>query len=92
MQHTGDWQYHDDDCLCGSYTGAHCNRGGHCWSCCGACAEESECSAPRLHPTHWSHPRHHETVLRYQNHWPVYRSAADLRALMPEAFPAATAG
>ncbi len=88
MRHQGHWQYHDDDCLCGSYTSAYCNRGGWCWSCCGACAEDSECSAPLLHPTHWSHPRNPETVLRYVNHWPVHRSPAELRALMPELFPA----
>lgn len=88
--HSGEWQYHDDDCLCGSYTDAFCNRGGHCWSCCGACAQESECSAPRKHPTHWSHPRHAETIAGWRNHWPVYKTAAALRAAMPELFPKAS--
>lgn len=86
MKHSGDWLYHDDDCLCGAYTDAYCNRGGYCWSCCGACAEDSECSAPRLHPTHWSHFRHHETIASWSNHRPVYRSAQEIRALLPEAF------
>ena len=88
MKHTGDWQFHEDDCLCGAYTDAWCNRGGWVWSCCGACAEESECTAPALHPTHWKHPRHHETVRTYVNGWPVHLSPAELRERLPELFPA----
>lgn len=52
--HTGTWDYHDDDCMCGAY-GRHCNRDGHVWSCCGACREDTECTAPELHPTHWNY-------------------------------------
>lgn len=81
--HTGSYDHHDDDCLCGRIG---CNRGGHAWSCCGACAEDSECTAPHLHPTSWRHPRHAETTLPGPGPRPRYRSPEALRALMPEEF------
>lgn len=86
MQHSGHWQHHEDDCLCGAYTGAYCNRGAWIWSCCGACAEKSECTAPALHPTHWSHQRFEETVLGYVDGRPSYRSPEELRQRMPTLF------
>jgi hypothetical protein len=81
MQHGGQWSYHPDDCLCGVYGDGYCNRDGHCWSCCGAGAEDSDCTAPQMHPTHWAHPLHSQTIAGWRNHWPVYRSRDDLRAL-----------
>lgn len=42
--HSGYWSFHDDDCLCWRYfDGAHCNRNGYIWSCCGALSESSAC-------------------------------------------------
>lgn len=42
--HSGHWSFHDDDCLCWRYfEGAHCNRNGYNWSCCGALSESSTC-------------------------------------------------
>jgi hypothetical protein len=42
--HSGHWTFHDDDCLCWRYfEGAHCNRNGYNWSCCGALSESSAC-------------------------------------------------
>jgi hypothetical protein len=42
--HSGHWQYHDDDCLCGRYfDDSHCNRGGYTWSCCGSTSESAGC-------------------------------------------------
>lgn len=84
--HAGSWSYHPDDCRCVE-ADRHCNRDGHCWSCCGACKEDSECTAPILHPTHWSHPRYAATVARYERHWPVFRSNEEIRAAVPECFP-----
>lgn len=83
--HAGSWGSHDDDCWC-AMAGGYCNRGGWVWSCCGACKEDSECSAPRMHPTHWQHPKHGQTTAGYRGVWPVYRSDAEIRALAPEAF------
>lgn len=34
-EHTGTFDYHDDDCRC-AFHGSFCNRYGHCWSCCGS--------------------------------------------------------
>lgn len=81
--HRGSYDFHDDDCLCATIG---CNRDGHAWSCCGACAEVSECTAPRLHPTSWRHPRHAETTIRGPGARPKYRSPEELRAIMPEEF------
>lgn len=86
MRHDGEWRSHADDCQCGVWTDGYCNRGGSCWSCCGAGAEDSDCTAPRMHPTHWAHPLHAQTVAAWRNHWPIYRSRAELRALLPEYF------
>lgn len=85
MRHSGSYEYHDDDCMC-VMGGNYCNRDGKVWSCCGACKEKSECSAPRLHPTHWSHPKHSQTVSGHRGAWPIYRSDPEIRAIAPEAF------
>ncbi len=81
--HAGSYEFHDDDCLCARIG---CNRDGHAWSCCGASSEISECTAPRLHPTSWRHPRHHETTIRAPGARPQYRSPEELRAIMPGEF------
>lgn len=84
--HTGSWRYHDDDCRC-AWADQYCNRDGWVWSCCGACKEESDCSAPATHPTYWNHPKHAATVLRYQGSWPVHRRNSEIRDVAPECFP-----
>lgn len=85
MQHTGSWDSHDDDCQCGLGS-RHCNRGSACWSCCGACKQDSECTGTRLHPTHWSHPKHGQTVAGYSGGWPTYKSNEEIRRIAPECF------
>lgn len=84
--HTGAWHYHDDDCQCAVFGGAWCNRGGWCWSCCGACGEHTECSAPRMHPTHWAHPKWLSTHAGHEGGRPVYKPNEAIRTLVPEAF------
>lgn len=86
MRHAGRWAFHEDDCQCGQLRHAYCNRGAWVWSCCGACAEVSECTAPAMHPTYWQHPRHAETVLRYVHGRPIYRPPDELRQSMPELY------
>ncbi|KAL0481727.1 hypothetical protein AKO1_010397 [Acrasis kona] len=49
-QHTGEFNYHDDDCMCAGW----CNRDRSIWSCCGACVEDSYCSGEDKHYTHWN--------------------------------------
>ena len=51
--HTGDWRYHDDDCMC-MMGGGFCNRGGRVWSCCGATERDSGCAGEDR--------RHHSAV------------------------------
>ncbi len=84
--HTGSFDYHEDDCRCVE-GGRHCNRDASCWSCCGACKEDSECSGTRLHPTHWQHPRFQQTVSGFDGrHRPTFKSNEAIRALAPESF------
>ena len=84
-EHRGDYEYHDDDCWC-IMGRPLCNRGGHGWSCCGACKEDFECSAPHTHPTYWNHAKHARTIARYERRQPVYKSDDEIRALAPECF------
>jgi hypothetical protein len=84
-KHTGSWDYHDDDCRC-TIANPYCNRDGHVWSCCGACKEDSECSAPHMHPTYWSHPKFTETISGYKGMRPVYKTNEEIREIAPEAF------
>jgi hypothetical protein len=84
--HTGTWRYHDDDCRC-TWVNPYCNRDGWVWSCCGACKEKSDCSAPHKHPTYWTHPKSSACNTGYKNNWPVHRTNAEIRAVAPECFP-----
>ncbi len=81
--HSGDFKYHDDDCRCGE-VGRYCARDTSCWSCCGACKEDSACTEPETHPTFWQHPCHGQTVERYQGVWPVYRSNEEIAKIYEE--------
>lgn len=83
--HTGSYDYHHDDCRC-SEADLYCNRDGRVWSCCGACKEHSDCTAPATHPTFWRHPLHGATVSGFRGVWPTYRSNAEIRALAPKLF------
>ena len=85
MKHTGTWRYHDDDCRC-SWADLYCTRDGFCWSCCGASKEDSECSAAKMHPTHWQHRGHRRTVAGYEGVWPVYKDNEEIKDLFPESF------
>jgi hypothetical protein len=51
-----------------------------------ACADDSECSAPSLHPAHGTRLKCLGTVASWRNHLPLYVSAEEIRALLPEAF------
>lgn len=64
--HAGRYTYHDDDCRCVE-GGLYCNRDGSCWSCCGACKEDSDCTAPEMHPTNPSHPLFFQTTAGTKN-------------------------
>ncbi|MCB9564660.1 MAG: hypothetical protein H6708_30105 [Kofleriaceae bacterium] len=81
-RHTGHWQFHDDDCRCVEGDLPYCNRGGAVWSCCGACKEHSECTAPAMHPTYWNHPWHGKTISGWAGVWPTYKRNAEIRALL----------
>ena len=86
-EHSGVWDYHDDDCRCTEGGIRFCNRDGRVWSCCGACKEDSECTAPRMHPTYWGHPKASQTHARHWNGpWPTYKSDVAIRAVAPELF------
>jgi len=85
-KHSGEWSYHDDDCWCVMGGRKYCNRDGYVWSCCGACKEDSECSAPKAHPTHWSHPKFSSTVKGYSGTKPVYKTNEEIRSIAPDAF------
>ena len=85
-QHTGHYEYHHDDCRCVEF-GFYCARDCSIWSCCGAGKKDSECSAPRTHPTYWTHPKHGLTVAGYgPSHHPRYKSNEEIRAVAPECF------
>ncbi len=84
--HRGSYDFHDDDCRC-SMVNDYCNRGGRVWSCCGACKEDSDCSAPNMHPTFWQHPLHGSTVAGFRGVWPTYVSNAEIRARCPGCIP-----
>ena len=75
--HSGSWNYHDDDCRCVE-AGFYCNRDGSCWSCCGACKQGSECTAPEQHPTHWNHPCFSATIAGYNGARPVFKSNEEI--------------
>lgn len=83
--HRGEYGYHADDCLCGGY-GYYCNRNGRVWSCCGSCKEDSDCSAPHMHPTYWNHPMCSTTIAGHERNWPVYKTNEAIRALFPHLF------
>lgn len=85
--HDGAYLYHDDDCRCTDGGITYCNRDGHVWSCCGACKEASECTAPRRHPTHWQHPKHAETIADHRpSGRPIYKTNVEIRQIAPEDF------
>lgn len=83
--HTGSYEFHDDDCRC-TMALPYCNRGGWVWSCCGATKKHSDCSGAQTDPTYWSHPKCGATVDHWENHWPVHKSNAEIRAVAPECF------
>jgi hypothetical protein len=86
-KHTGVWSRHDDDCRCIDGGIPYCNRDGWVWSCCGACKQQSECSAPNMHPTYWNHPKFSQTHVSYDERLrPEYLPDEELRRLAPEAF------
>jgi hypothetical protein len=61
----------------------YCNRDGRVWSCCGACKEHSDCTAPATHPTYWNHPLVAATHSgEWVNNWPLYKSNAEIRKLL----------
>ncbi len=84
-EHSGTYRYHDDDCMC-VMGQRYCNRDGSVWSCCGACKEDSECTAPRTHPTYWDHAKFRQTVSGYEGVRPTFKSDAEIRAIAPELF------
>lgn len=79
-QHTGRWRYHDDDCRCVEGD-LFCNRDGHCWSCCGAAQEDSDCTAPEMHPTNPSHPVFAQTVAGFRDGRACFKPKAEVEAL-----------
>lgn len=83
--HAGQYEYHDDDCRC-SMADLFCNRDGQVWSCCGACKEHSDCSAPNTHPTYWQHPLHGAMIAEFAGVRPTYRTNAEIRALATDCF------
>ncbi len=83
-EHTGRWEHHDDDCWC-VLGGHYCNRDGFVWSCCGATTQDSECTAPNMHPTYWNHPKFRSSY-RYVNNARVELSKDEIRELFPESF------
>lgn len=82
--HTGKWEYHDDDCWC-VMGGRYCNRGGGIWSCCGAIVKDSECSAPDMHPTYMDHPLYDKTF-KYVDGKRVSLNKDEIRKLSPKSF------
>ena len=86
IPHNGEYNYHDDDCMC-TMADLYCNRDGHVWSCCGACKEHSDCSGDTMHPTYWHHPQTSKTHSgEFENYKPLYKSNAEIRVLFPGIF------
>jgi hypothetical protein len=81
--HSGSYLYHDDDCRCVE-GGMYCNRDGRCWSCCGACKQDSECTAPEMHPTYPDHACFGATISEYRGSRPQYRSNAEIARIFAE--------
>ncbi len=79
--HTGAFEHHDDDCRCVE-ADLYCNRDGQCWSCCGAAKEDSDCTAPEMHPTNPNHPLFARTVAGYRDVRPFYKSNEEIAALL----------
>jgi len=86
IKHTGNYEYHDDDCWC-VLGRPYCNRDGFVWSCCGACKEDSDCSGSKMHPTYWKHPEFNKTIDKFDaSSKPIFKSNEEIRKISPKSF------
>jgi hypothetical protein len=79
--HSGSYDSHDDDCRCVFGGRMYCNRNGNCWSCCGACKQDSQCTGSSQHPTACMHPIFFDTIASYQDGRPVYKSNEEIERI-----------